>query len=472
MNKKRVVLLISTDEYVRNYLLTAALSKVEMEYQCFFIASEKVTIRDPLQSKKNFLGFIALNQKLIKRNQRMFDVMMWRFRKKSSAFYFRFLRYLQIDLLKWNTDLPQYLKNISKFIIYNAKDQRWLYCILFGNRLVFPFYKKFRGANIPINGELYAKIKEISPDLLVFPSSAYDPIGNDLIRIGVSQGIKTLFLIDNWDNLSSKSLFWIRPDYLGVWGEQSKKHAREIHGFDDRKIFTLGTPRFDAYFTRRNTPLESSFDFRYILFTGCAIAFDEVSTLLTLEHSLESNKELCRGLKIVYRPHPWRQTRIYEPLFVEKQFTHIIIDPQVKEAYYSNTCTNSIGKNFQPSLEYYPSLLQNAVFVIGPLTTMLIEALLFYKKVIALAYDDGVHLTSPHNALKYYTHFEGIEKIEGMTICRDQKELEKYIVTFLHETKVVNKEKLDSDLHYYLFNDGIGYPKRLEKVLKQIAPAT
>ncbi len=37
---------------------------------------------------------------------------------------------------------------------------------------------------------------------MVFPSSAYDPLGNDLVRTAKPRGIKTLFLIDNWDNLS------------------------------------------------------------------------------------------------------------------------------------------------------------------------------------------------------------------------------------------------------------------------------
>ena len=41
-------------------------------------------------------------------------------------------------------------------------------------------------------------------------------------------------------------------------------------------------------------------------------------------------------------------------------------------------------------------------------------ALLCGTPVLALTYDDGIHYTSPHNAYRYYLHFEGIERIKGL----------------------------------------------------------
>ena len=59
--------------------------------------------------------------------------------------------------------------------------------------------------------------------------------------------------------------------------------------------------------------------------------------------------------KIIYRPHPWRQSN---EIIKYDYLDNIIIDPQIKEAYLS------LDDSFQPDLSYYPSLIKNAEFPI------------------------------------------------------------------------------------------------------------
>jgi len=76
------------------------------------------------------------------------------------------------------------------------------------------------------------------------------------------------------------------------------------------------------------------------------------------------------------------QARLCDDSFDEKKFKHIILDPQVKSAYYKK------DHGFQPDLKYYPHW-SNAEFVVATPTTMLMEALVCHKQVLLLAYDDG-----------------------------------------------------------------------------------
>ena len=156
-----------------------------------------------------------------------------------------------------------------------------------------------------VNADLERVLREVRPDLVLLPCSAYDPIGNDLARLAPSLGFKTLFLVDNWDNLSSKSIFWAKPDFLGVWGEQSRDHAERIHDIGRERVFLLGTPRFESYYAvDKTSPGTKAYPFPYILFCGSALAFDELSALRLLDDELSRRPDLYGGTKVVYRPHP------------------------------------------------------------------------------------------------------------------------------------------------------------------------
>lgn len=468
-DKKKVLLVISHDLFVRNYIQTNIIEDLQSDFQFLIIASENITNKSAMERGTGFAGYFSSKSAIDKLHQSIFDLLMWRYRKRSSSFYFRFLRYLKADLLLNTTKgLFGKTRSILKFIISNLKDTRAIKIILLGNRFIFPISINWLKNKATLNADLENRIKSIQPDLIIFPSSAYDSVGNDIIRIAKSINCKSLFLIDNWDNLSSKSLFWIKPDYLGVWGEQSKQHAIQVHRFSDQAITKIGTPRFDKYYSARNQNLKSHFDFQYVLFVGCAIPFDEVSALKILEKEIEDNLKLYKNVKILYRPHPWRQSRIKEEIFSEEKFKHVVIDPQIKNAYYDISGTNPSGIGFQPDVTYYPALLKNALFVIGPLTTMLIEALIFYRKIIALAYNDQIHFTSPHNALKYFVHFEGIENISAMSFCKQFEHLPINFRDTFTSGSEINKKEVDDQLHYYLYSDELSYSNRLKNLIHKI----
>jgi len=489
--KKLVI--ITSDLYVRNYLQTDALSQIEDE-NCYFLASDEVTLREPLQAKANFFGFFHYDAARTRNNMFMTNVLMLRHQNRSRTFSYRFRRMRENTWKQFSAEklaqsktyqhlsrvLPQPISHLLalqvaralKLLKLSTADRENIGIALLGRPGIAELYGQWFERAVKPSQDLENAIARLKPDVVIFPCLAIDPPGNDIVRLQKKLGYRSLFLIDNWDNLSSKSVFLHQPDYMAVWGQQSVEHAWEIHGLPAERVFPVGTPRFQHYFdtikTIRSTGQnpESPYPFPYVLYVGCAIPFDELSSLKILDEVLKAiNQHRTEPLRVVYRPHPWRQKRSCPDVLNLDDFSYVVLDEQLKEQYYQPQRSGL----FQPSLAYYPKLLANAELVVGPLTTMLLEAAIFRKKILAIAYDDGVHLTTPHNALKYYRHFEGLTDMPGMRFSHRKANFgEDFMNWFNIAPEQVDWAGQSEKLGYYLFQDDQSYPERLKRVLDRI----
>jgi hypothetical protein len=159
--------------------------------------------------------------------------------------------------------------------------------------------------------------------------------------------------------------------------------------------------------------------------------------------------------------------------FDESQFRHVVLDPQVAPLY-RRSFEEEYGpgakrlKPLFPELGYYPALFENAEFVICPLSTMLVEAAIFEKRVIAIAYDDGIHPDSPA-AVVNYDHFEGIDRIEGFELCRRADDLGPLFRAVAGDP--LPPRSLREQIGWWLFHDERGFAVRLRECLDEIAGA-
>ena len=295
---------------------------------------------------------------------------------------------------------------------------------------------------IKINKSFEELIDESNCNLVLMPTNGYSPEVYDLLRLSKKKKIKLNFIIDNWDNLSSKMIFFEKPEKIFVWGEQTKKHAQNIHSISSERIFKIGSARYENFFQSRDINLKNFFSYRYILFLGSSWAWDEERTLTYLDNVLEKNKKIFLNTKIIYRYHPFRQRRNKFNL----KWKNIIIDPQLVEN------SKLKGRNW-PNLEYYPSLIKNCQFVVGGFTTMLLETTIFYKKFIAIGYDDGKSLLNQKNALKHFEHLEGVEKLPNLEICYNKDKLEDIIIQTTKSLNTNQKHSIDKAREYFLSYD-------------------
>ena len=135
------------------------------------------------------------------------------------------------------------------------------------------------------------------------------------------------------------------------------------------------------------------------------------------------------------------------------------MDPQIARSYKENKFKTS----FQPNLNYYPSLIKNSELIISSPTTMVIESLIFWKKILLLGHNPK-KLFGHHNLIVRHNHYDGVKNIEGVDVCWDLKNLEKQFISCLNRKKV-NKKKIDYQRNYYLFSNNLPYKNRLKNLV-------
>jgi len=461
---KRILFIISSDLFVRNYIRTGVIDSISKKYDCKIVVNGKIFNKDDVEKLENFAGYYISDPKEDIKRSNFMNVILWRYRKKSTTFQFRIMRMFGLQNLNFFSSLAQ-LKQFLSFVKKKlSRTSKPLQYIFFGTFFIFPFFIFFYKMKLILNKSLEKYIESIKPDLILFPSSAFDPIGYDILEIGTKKKVITLFLIDNWDNLSSKTVFQRKPDFITVWGRQSLEHGVKIQGLKEKQIIEIGTPRFNIYYKTLNNLPKSPLNGKFVLFTGAALPMDETGALKELDEEIEQNRDIYGDIKIIYRPHPWRQgTNDFD----ESYFKHVELDMQMKDHYLRLKKRDELFKervelvDFQPSIDYYPAILGNALFIVAPLTTMALEALIMEKKVLLIVYDDGQHFTTPKNVFKYYEHFRGIEKLNGFVFCEEKSRLkQQFRETYVSISKDGFKP-IKSDLSYFILNDNREYQQRL-----------
>lgn len=460
----KILIVISSDIYVRNYLTTDALASLEETYECHFLADNRISIRKPLEDKPGFLGYYSINKVLESRHRLLFNLLMWRHRQKSQTFLYRWLRNSRWHLIDRSHGVFRAVASTLRWLSSSVSNPEGLIVPLLGNRLVFPLSSRVLKYLVPVDRTLWSMISEAGYEIVIFPSAAFDAVSVDLARACDNLRIPSLCLIDNWDNLTSKTVFWAKPSHLAVWGPQTKEQAIRIHNFEAPRVHEIGTPRFDQYFSARTRVSKSPYTFPYILFVGSAMPFDEISTLHLIEKSLLASGSLSPELRVVYRPHPWQQKRNVDSEFHERDFTKVILDTQIHNAHKEDESLLQNTTRFQPELSYYPNLLVSASCVVGPLTTMLLEASLCLRPVIGINYSDGIH---SNTSLRYFSHFEGAERIPGFSFCDDAEKLPQLIERAITSSSF-SEDESDAEISHFLNLSSTPYPERLANTVRNI----
>lgn len=103
-------------------------------------------------------------------------------------------------------------------------------------------------AGVSIPPYIRQALEAARPDLLLWPTMIHlDALENDWVKAAKAMGIPVLGAPASWDTLTTKSGFLVRPDRLIVWGEASRRHAVEQHGFASETVSAPGPPHFVPY---------------------------------------------------------------------------------------------------------------------------------------------------------------------------------------------------------------------------------
>ena len=248
---------------------------------------------------------------------------------------------------------------------------------IMSSRICFFWYARYKTREIGENVDLDQIVQKYHFDVIIHPTVLDGLFVTDLITLGRRHQIPTVYLMNSWDNPSTKAVMLGVPDRLLVWGEQTKKHAIKFLGMTEEAIICAGAAQFQIY---ARSPRVSRATYResiktdtsttLICYAGSSRGLNEMEHLKFLDDALAKTRVRC---KIVYRPHPWKWINPHERFFDDYRFRNICLDPYSVESYRARWNQ----ENLQIDLcdyEHTNILLRSIDGLISPLSTILLEA--------------------------------------------------------------------------------------------------
>jgi len=328
-----------------------------------------------------------------------------------------------------------------------------------------PLYRWWTLRKVGENAALDRLLAEERPDVILHPTVLEGLFVSDLARWGTRHGTPTVFIMNSWDNPSTKAMLTEHPDRLVVWGEQTAKDAMRHLKTPADRIVRLGAAQFDIY---RRPPKISPAQFRrklgvpagakILLYAGSSKGLNESRHLQLLEQAIEGGT--LRNCFVVYRPHPWRQYPEGEADFFSLSWKHVVMEPSMEACYRQSRD----GRRIHVELADYEDThvaLSAADGVISPLSTILLEAALHGKPVAAYLPDEDIGDFTLYAVGKMTFFKDFFEKVACIT-CEDASRFVENCAALLRMTDEPDIDaRLKRECEYFVEPSDRPYAERL-----------
>ena len=347
------------------------------------------------------------------------DYFTYKFHQNNISFETRLRRFANLDSnLKFTTLNFMKTKNFRLLILHFLH----LECIHY---IASFFLINISTWNFDINK--FMKKMDAS-HLVILSGGSFSNIENTFMRYSKKHNIKIGLIVDNWDNLSSKSLFFYKPDLVGVWGQQMLNDAKEIQYFEEYRIRIIGSSRIDRTFSSK---LEKSSNSN-LLFVGSGRSHTNELDILKMANGIASKF----NAKIIYRPHPLFEA---DPKLINEIAS-------LQNVAYSSDFDGY--DNFQRPRFYSSNSIKSLVndilncnFTLAFHTTVIIESLYLGRPVLACSFSDDIYFRNG-NVWDSYKHLKDLRETEGLREIKDIAEfdesLEIYIKSYFKNTLTPN----------------------------------
>jgi len=263
------------------------------------------------------------------------------------------------------------------------------------------------------------------PDLILHPSILHGLFISDLVEVSLKRNIPFAVIMNSWDNPSTKKAMVGQPDYLLVWGEQTKRHAIKFMKTPEDRVIKFGAAQFDIYRTPSSmTRVEFckrhdiDLDAKIVLYAGSSKETDEFQHLVDIDHAIGA-KSLGKTI-IVYRPHPWGGGGRDGGRFLDHDWKHVRIEETMRaylEQVRDGTHTMSL-----PEYRHTHDVLSNIDALVSPLSTIIIEGALHQKPVLCFLPEEESDADHFQQAAPL-VHFEDMYRMEEFLVAKGQDEL-------------------------------------------------
>lgn len=463
--KKKILIFIDSDIILRHFIVNDTFKELSKNNELIYVFNQD-------KQKFDFEKEEIVINKIPKENIRYSFIP----RKRAGVWYLLYVinvfRQHRIALRK-NASKKHY-KALEKFYVNDLGKRNLFLAKLAGYQIIYQIITFIFSFRLGIHKDVTDIIEKEKPDLLIHPSFLYGYFINELFQVSSKYNLPFIILMNSWDNCCTKAFCTGLPDKLVVWGEHSKRHAKQYIGMSEENVLCFGAAQFEIY---KNPPKEDrktlAKEFgvdpskKLILYAGVGNSEDETSNLELLENAIEDS--ILSNCHIIYRPHPWRSGLVRnEKDFLSMNWKHISIDPTMLE-FYKSLMDNSRKSSGMFLADYSISnkLLTLVDAVISPFSTMLVESMLKGKPVLAfLKYDQKRSLSND------FIHFVEFVELEETNTCYAKKDFifqcEKMVSQIGNKTFA---EKLKKTSNFFVNQPKASYGHQLallaEKVIKK-----
>ena len=170
---------------------------------------------------------------------------------------------------------------------------------------------------VPPSKEIVRWLSHNRPDVLVAsPVNMRFSEEIEYLKAAKKLSIPSVIPVLSWDNLTTKGIFHIIPDYVLVWNCNQESDAMRIHAVPKGRAIITGSPFFDKWFDAqgllvdreafcRRIGMDPSSPFVTYLGSSANIATDETWIVKDIHRAIKANSAPeVRGMNLLVRPHP------------------------------------------------------------------------------------------------------------------------------------------------------------------------
>lgn len=450
-HRLKILIFIESDFVIRNFLKSGAFNNL--------IAEHDVTYVMPSPSYKRFVApfepeiFTAPIQRVDVPEDR---VLMWKW---------LFLR----DQLRpsFNKFLRERRKTYAYMIGYKAA---FLFTLAHvpGLTPIFNRYIKKRLAANPCH-ELENLLEQERPDILIHPSTFDGCYIDDLVKEGRKRSIPTLLIMNSWDNPSLKRSMAGIPDWVSVWGEQTKQHTHRFMNIPLERIAKLGAAQFEVF---RHPPRISREDFcrehnidhnkTLVLYAGSSRNTNEMAELKLLDEAIDRDE--LGNITMIYRPHPWGNGGGPGGKdIIHTKWKNICIENSMKQ--YLLRLSN--GDKTPDTADYRRThdILCSIDALISPFSTIILEGALHGKPVMCLMTNETENIKYRKNLV----HFEEMFSLDSILVAHESSELKIGILDLVAKANDLDfKSNLIKEMKFFVEQSDKPYDIALTEFIETV----
>lgn len=292
---------------------------------------------------------------------------------------------------------------------------------------IFSLYRRYLLARLQksVNTPLEQLVGEARPDILLILTVLEGPFLNDLIDIGRRYHIPTVAVINSWDNPSTKRSVVGKPDWLLVWGPQTRDHAIRFVGMDPQRAVVFGAAQMDVFreppgYSRHDLCVNHAIDPHriVILYAGSTKNADEFGHLLLLDNAIASG--ILPDMAIIYRPHPWGRCGSGGQRFADHMWQNVFLDSSMRD--YVDQVGNGTSSMYLSDYRDTHDMLSAVDGLVSPMSTILLEAAMHGKPI--LCFQSGISGNVSMRVQANQTQFQDLFRQPGVLVCGDDDFLE------------------------------------------------